>query len=327
MKKYLFTLALGISLLFSGQAFAACSETQVAEMTWASGRVVAKIIDFVLTAGYDCKVELLSAGSQSAVASMLEKGKPHILPETWVNSLEEAVNTGVSKGKFKDYGNIFSDGGLETWWIPAYMAETHPKIKTVKDVIENSKVFKDPEDPRKGRFYTCPSGWACSRINKNLAKAYGLDEKFNVFDPGSGENLKASIAKAYARKEPWFGYYWGPTAVLGKYPMMQIKLNAYDAKGHVCNQSDACANPHAGQYPSSSVIKLITKDYAAENKDVVEFVTKMTIPNEVVNAVLAWQEDNSADYSQTAAYFFATYPDLWQGWVTKKALKKLKKVL
>ena len=37
--------------------------------------------------------------------------------------------------------------------------------------------------------------------------------------PGSAAGLDGSIAKAYENKEPWLGYYWAPTAILGKYPM------------------------------------------------------------------------------------------------------------
>jgi len=41
---------------------------------------------------------------------------------------------------------------------------------------------------------------------------------------GSGETLQTSIAAAYDEKAPWFGYYWAPTAVLGKYPMVKVEV-------------------------------------------------------------------------------------------------------
>ena len=63
---------------------------------------------------------------------------------------------------------MFSEGGVEAFWIPAYMAKTHPNINTAQDLYDNALVFKDPEDPRKGRFYNCPSGWVCGTLTKIL---------------------------------------------------------------------------------------------------------------------------------------------------------------
>jgi glycine betaine/proline transport system substrate-binding protein len=53
-----------------------------------------------------------------------------------------------------------------------------------------------------------------------VLKLVGLER----FQHGSGETLQTSIAAAYADKAPWFGYYWAPTAVLGKYPMVRVEV-------------------------------------------------------------------------------------------------------
>ena len=39
----------------------------------------------------------------------------------------------------------------------------------------------------------------------------------HLVDPGSAAGLDGSIAKAGDRGENWFGYYWSPTAMVGKY--------------------------------------------------------------------------------------------------------------
>ena len=294
-------------------------KTDVVAMTWASSEMATKVIEFVLRAGYGCEINSSSSSSVVAVTSMIEKGTPHINAEVWVGTLQELMDRGISEKKLTDKGDIYSTGGIEAWFIPAYLAEKHPNINTIQDVIANPQIFKDPEDPSKGRFYTCPSGWACSRVNKNLARAYGMDASYNIFDPGSGDNLAASISKAYARKQPWFGYYWAPTAILGKFPMKQIKMDAYDAKGHICNQDKNCATPHAGQYPVARIAKIMATPYANSNKDISKFMKKMAIPNDVVNKVLAWQEENKADYNQAAGYFMASYPKIWKKMGAKKS--------
>ena len=58
-----------------------------------------------------------------------------------------------------------------------------------------------------------------------MFEAYDMKAKgWTLFSPGSGGNLDASIARAFAREEPIFFYYWGPTAILGKYPSYALEL-------------------------------------------------------------------------------------------------------
>ncbi|GIR66009.1 MAG: hypothetical protein CM15mP70_11160 [Pelagibacteraceae bacterium] len=47
----------------------------------------------------------------------------------------------------------------------------------------------------------------------------GEGKGFNLVDRSSGGALAGSIAEAYEKGEGWLGYYWAPTAILGKYPM------------------------------------------------------------------------------------------------------------
>ena len=38
---------------------------------------------------------------------------------------------------------------------------------------------------------------------------------WKLIDPGSAAGLDGSIAKASDSGEPWFGYYWNPTSMVG----------------------------------------------------------------------------------------------------------------
>ncbi len=328
MKKILFATLTTITLLFASPAFAKCNgTTNIAELNWESAQVSAEIFKFIIEAGYDCEVDFITAATIPSITSMIEKGTPHISPEIWPNSNKEQVESNLANGHFIDLGDMYSEGAIEAFWIPAYMAETHPHINTAKDLYDNAQVFQDPEDPSKGRFYNCPSGWSCRIISGNIARGHNLDEKFNIFDPGSAEGLKASIAKAYARQQPWVGYYWSPTAILGKYPMKQIDLGTYNEEGHACNQTEDCANPYPGPYPVARILKIMIADYAKDNPEIVKFVKKANIPNETVNQILSWKDENQATGNETAGYFMATYPKIWSKWVTRKAAKKIKKEL
>ena len=45
----------------------------------------------------------------------------------------------------------------------------------MRDVVRYKYLFRDPEEPAKGRFYKCILGWNCEVVNTNKLKAYGLD--------------------------------------------------------------------------------------------------------------------------------------------------------
>jgi glycine betaine/proline transport system substrate-binding protein len=308
-------------------ALAACGKVTIGEMNWGSAQVISNVEKFVLETGYGCQVTLIQTTTVPCMTSMIEKGEPDIASEIWINSVKDVFSRGIDDGRVVEVGNVLSDGGVEAWWIPAYVAEAHPKIKTIQDVIANAKLFPDPEHPSKGRFYNCPAGWACKTINDNLFRAYDMGEAFNNFNPGSAEGLAGAIAKAYERQEPWFGYYWAPTAILGKYPMVQVKLEDFDAEGHACNAKPDCADPHAGRYPQSRVVSVTTKDFADNHETELAFIKKIAIPNDVMNEVLAWGESNQAEGNEMAGFFMLTYEKLWSSWLPSDVATKVKKAL
>jgi glycine betaine/proline transport system substrate-binding protein len=322
------TLALIITMFVATRAtYAACGNVTIGEMNWGSAQVIANIEKFILETGYGCQVELVQTSTVPCMTSMVEKGEPDVASEIWVNSVTEVFENGVRDNRIVNAGNVLADGGVEAWWIPEYFAKAHPEIKTVQDIIANAQLFKDPESPSKGRFYNCPSGWACKIINNNLFRAYGMAQHFNNFDPGSAEGLAGAIAKAYERKEPWFGYYWAPTSILGKYPMTLVELGAFDAKGHTCNSKEDCATPHAGRYPASRVVAATTKAFAASHPAELSFLQKISIPNHIMNAVLAWGEDNQAEGNEMAGYFILNHQDLWSSWLPTDVAQKVKRAL
>lgn len=329
MKRFIIAaLALGAMLsITSGIALGACGKVTIGEMNWGSAQVIANVEKFILETGYGCEVELIQTATVPCMTSMVEKSEPDIASEIWINSVKEVFEKGVQDGRIISAGNVLADGGVESWWIPKYVADKHPNIKTVADLMANAKLFQDPEDPAKGRFYSCPSGWMCKIINQNLFNAYGMGKAFNHFDPGSAEGLAASIAKAASRQQPWVGYYWAPTPIMGKYPMVQIKLNAYDAEGHVCNSNADCDKPHAGRYPPSEVLAATTKKFAESHPEELAFIKNISVTNDVLSEVLAWGEDNQAEGNEMAGYFMIKYEKIWSAWLPADVAAKVKKAL
>ena len=309
-------VATGTLIMAASPALADCGEVSMTEMNWPSSQIITHVSKFLMEQGYGCTVELVPSATITSVASLAENNEPDIVTELWLNSAGEAYLKLENEGKVSRLTEVFNPGGLEGWWIPSYLAEAHPELKTVADVLANPDLVG-------GRFNNCPVGWGCRIANDNIITALGLRDKMEVFDHGSGETLSTSIASAYTDKEPWFGYYWAPTAVLGKYPMTKIEIGDVDVEIHAANQEEGNPNPGISDFPPAPVLTVATSALSEREPAIAELMSKVSFEIDVMNSVLAWADDNGASSEEAAVYFIANNSDIWSGWVSDDARGKL----
>ncbi|MGX1097793.1 ABC transporter substrate-binding protein [Amorphus sp. MBR-141] len=322
----------GIALLAAGLAptgakAAACGTDDtisIANMTWLSASMLASVTDEILSEGYGCNTQLVPGDTVPTATSMLTKSEPDIAPEMWVSTAQAIWEKAMEKGNVYKAGDIFGSGGVEGWWIPDYLAEEHPEIKSVTDLKDNWEVFAEVSAPDKGRLYGCPPGWGCEIITNNLFKALDLGETFELFSPGSGANLKASFARKVTRKEPIVGYYWGPTAVIGRYGLVRLEMPDYDPDKFKCLTDMNCADPQLTGWQKGEVAVAATTALRDKAPAVAEFLSKMQVPNDVVNEVLAWGDEQSASPEDVAAYFLKNHEDVWTAWVPDDVAETVK---
>ncbi|WP_372738142.1 ABC transporter substrate-binding protein [Neptunomonas sp.] len=312
------------------QADNSCGKVTIADMNWSSASLIANIDRFILEKGYGCEAELVPGDTMPTGTAMIEKGEPDIAPEMWSNSMKDALDKGVAEKRLRFAGQSLSDGGEEGFWVPQYMVDKDPSLATIEGVIKSATMFKHPEDPDKSAFYGCPAGWNCQISSGNLFTALKLKDKgFDLIDPGSGAGLSGSIAKAYARQEPWFGYYWAPTAVLGKYKMVKVDFGSgIDKEEFInCSSKEDCLEPKVTMYPPSLVQTLTTESFAAKSPAAYEYLSKRSFKNEKMNELLAWMEDNQADGDVAMEYYLTNNKDNWMTWVPADVAEKVQKAL
>ena len=317
ISKYLAGVAAGAALLTAGTANADCGEVSITEMNWASSQIITEVSKFLMEQGYGCTVEKVPSATTTSVASLAENGEPDIVTELWLNSTGDVYAELEAAGKVSRLADVFNPGGLEGWWIPAYLAEAHPDLTTIEGVLANPDLVG-------GRFNNCPDGWGCRIVNDNLVTALGMRESgIEVFDHGSGETLATSIAAAYEDQEPWFGYYWGPTAVLGQYKMTKVSIGDIDADVHSRNQNADNPDPGVSDFPPAPVLTVATAALTEREPDVAELMTNVSFDVDVLSTLLAWQQENSASAEEAAVYFLANYSDVWSQWVNDAARETL----
>lgn len=318
------TFALGGTTTAQAADCGTAGTVTIAEMTWLSAASLAHVAQHVLQAGYGCDAQLVPGDTVPTATSMLNRGQPNIAPELWVSTVQTIYDDAQAKGAFYKAGDIFAGGGEEGWWVPDYVMTEHPELKAIEDLKANWKIFATAENPEKGRLFGSPPGWGSEIIATNLFKALGLGETFELFSPGSGENLKASIARAVTQHEAFVGYYWGPSDVIGKYHMVRLGMPESDPVKYACLVDANCADPQVTGWAKGQIAVAVTTDIKTTAPDVATFLSKMQVPNDQISAVLAWGDDNKATPEDVAVYFLKNYEAIWTTWVPADVADKLR---
>ncbi|MGI5836558.1 MAG: glycine betaine ABC transporter substrate-binding protein [Chloroflexota bacterium] len=287
---------------------------------------------FVIEKGYGYPVETVELTTPLAETA-LARGEIDIWLELWQQNWKDTYDKMIAAGDIQNLGPIY-EAGPQFFIVPTWVSEEYD-IKTVEDLKRPDvvKLFENPENPSKGAFINCITGWECAKVNRAKFKAYGLDEYYDIVEPGSSGAMDAALAGPQKRHEPVFGYYWAPTALMGMFdwhvieePEFSKEVWAEVEKG-VDDESykpkEACA------YESLPIDIGIHKDTPQKAPDVVEMLKKMDVGLEPINKTLAWAKENDVQPTseEVAVYYLKTFEDRWTTWMPAENAQKIKEAL
>jgi glycine betaine/proline transport system substrate-binding protein len=320
---------LGSLLLCAGAGGASaqsCGDVTIASMNWQSAETLANIDKLILSKGYGCNAQVITGDTVPTLTAMAEKGRPDIAPEASVSQAPGVVTRAIADKRLIETVNVLPDGYVNGWWIPKYFADAHPEIKSIADVLKNPKLFPAPEDASKGAVYSGPQGWGGTVITAQLFKAYdGSKAGFTLVPTGSGAALDASLIKAYERKQGWVGFYWEPTALLGKYKMVRLSSGAHDeGEWKRCTTVADCPDPKTNDWPTEQAKTLVTAKFAQRSGPVMDYLKARQISNADMNKAMSWAMDHQASGEDAARQFLKANPEVWSKWVSPEAAKKIK---
>ncbi len=299
-----------------------CGKVVMADMNWASASLMANVDKIILEKGWGCEVELIPGATMPTFASMNEKGAPDVAAEQWANAVANPLAKAVGEGRLHIANEAPIKGLGEGWWVTPGTLKRHPELKTALDILAHPELFPDAEDSSKGAFVGCPAGWGCQLANANLFRAFEMENKgWVLVDPGSAAGLDGSIAKAAESDKNWFGYYWNPTAIIGKYGMVPMDFGVPFAgsenwDGCIVKPEQECADPKPSAWTQSVVNTVVTDKFKKNaGKHVMKFLSKRTYPGEVMNAMLVYMQDEQAEGADAAIHFLKNHEDVWTAWL------------
>lgn len=295
------------------------------DLNWDSNRFHTALARFIVEKGYGCKTDATPGDTMPLIMALI-RGDNDVMMELWEENVKDVWKKAEDQGKVEKVGVNFPDA-VQGWFIPKYLADGKAKgLRSVSDLPKYKDLFRDPEEPSKGRFTNCPAGWGCEDVNSKKLKAYGLLKDYTNFRVGTGAALDAAIAGAYKRKKPILFYYWGPTWIMGKYDMVQLKEPKYDPKvwDNLLKNDKA---KKACAYPVVAVEVAVSKPFADKAPKITAFLSHYHTNNAMVSKALTYMQEHNASAKDAALHFLKTRKDVWTKWVPADVAKRVESAL
>jgi ABC-type proline/glycine betaine transport system substrate-binding protein len=299
-----------------------------AELGYDSADILTDLARIILEEGFGCATEAIP-GATLPILQGLIRGDIDVNMEVWTDNTPEFWIEARNAGSVRELSSVFDDAA-QGFYVPRYLVEGDaargiealaPNLKSVADLPQYASLFRDPEEPNKGRLYNCVIGWYCEGINNVKMEAYGLNASFTNFRPGTGVALEATMEAAFVRGEPWLGYYWEPTGILGRLDMLRLEEPPYsDACFAEMNALAEANTPEratvACDYPIVVAVVALGSRFAGAIPGPLEaFLDAFYLPTATINELLAFIEANDASTLEAATAFMRAQPEVWGAWL------------
>lgn len=297
-----------------------------ADAGWDSIRLHNDIAGIIIREGYGYKTDVIPGGEPSSLMG-ISTGDIDVYMEIWTGNVIDQYNEMLENGDIIELALNFDDNA-QGLYVPTYVIKGDPErgiepmapdLKSIHDLPKYWELFRDPEDPEKGRIYGSIPGWFADTVLQAKHENYGLDEYFNYFQPGSDTALAASLTKAIEAGEPWVGYYWEPTWISGKYDITLLEDEPYS--------DELWEDGYRCEYPSQRLTIAVQNKLPEQAPDVVEFLKNYHTSSALVAEALAYMQDNEATTEETAIWFLKEHEDLWTEWVPADVAEKVKNAI
>jgi glycine betaine/proline transport system substrate-binding protein len=285
----------------------------IARMAWPSAALLAEIHARVLKAQFDCSVQVLQSDLAPALSGMAATGQPAVAPEMWIARVADQWNAATKDQKLRQVGQSYAQSQFEGWYVPDYVAEEHPELKSAAALKDDWQLFA--EGGKKAKFISCPADWACAVINRNLVKAEGLDGLFDVVEPKNRFDLDQTIAAAVSRKQPLLFYYWQPNATLAQFGFKPVDLGPFSKDDFTCLGKRNCADPKPSSFAPEPVVIALAQWVFTDAPEIAAYFQRAQMPVDEMDKLLAELSEPGATVESVADRFVAERSEVWQKWV------------
>jgi len=309
MKKMILVLLSAMILALAG-----CGEIEKLENTivlgegnWDSFTFHNQVVKFILVEGYNKEVDVVPADTTLGLAGLIG-GDIDVYLELWSDNLA-TYKDDIATGKYLELSVNFDDNA-QGIYIPRYLQEQYPDLISVQDLERYPELFPNPEGGSKGIIYGGTEGWSATAFLREKITNYGLDEYYVFKTIDSTDILNATLLAAYQKEEPWVGYNWEPTWIIGLLDMILLEDTTYSPEAFAIGE---------GSFPSVRVTVTSNPALKDDHPEVYTFLTNYETSSELTSQALAYMQENDVEADIAAIYFLESNTDLWKDWVSEEA--------
>lgn len=250
---------------------------------WSDAEFVTKLAAKLMTDKLGQKVELV----QTDVAPLYQgvsRGDIDAMMMAWLPATHADYYDKV-KNRVETLGTVY-DGAKLGWVVPTYIPES--EIASIEDL-------KKPDVQKKlsGTIQSIDPGAGLTRLSQQAVKDYALDDyKLQI---SSEAGMLTTVDRAM-RGEKWFvATSWSPHWMFGKYKLRYID------------------DPKKSLGEAEHVDILASKDFTTENPKAAEFLSRMKVPLDDLEAAMFNAQETS--YDEAVAKYIEDHPDQIKAWV------------
>ncbi len=281
-----------------------CGSYAIAMHAWGGYTASAQVVAEIAKKELGCTITQTTLDEGPTTYDAMEAGTIDVVIEDW------------GGGRWKDWvdrGAVVEAGlngnvGLIGMYVAPWMAAKYPDITDSKNLNKYASLFKTADSGGKGAWYEGPPGY--TTIGEKLVSANKLN--FKVIFSGSEAALVDGFTKAEANKTAFIGYAWQPWTLFAKIPNLEtghVKFPAND-------WTDAAKASGLTDYPSSPLMKLISKKLNDANDPFTTLVKNFSWTNDDQNSVAADIESGSTA-AVAAQKWIDANPDKVKAWLGK----------
>ena len=249
-----------------------CGTVTLNENSWVGSTANVYVIKNVLESKLKCDVKITQI-AEIPVYQALSTGKVDAVLEDWQHvdqykQYEQKLKTAQDAGSNGVTGHI-------GWYVPTYVVQQHPEMKTWKGLQKDWALFKTAESGGKGELldgdpsYVTADEPLISNLKLNLKVVYAGGEASQI----------TQVKQAYAQKKPILFYWYTPQWLNAELKLTEVMLPARTPGCDSDVKKTNCA------YPSYDLRKVISSKFAKSGSPAVNVIKKFSWTAQDQNAV------------------------------------------
>ncbi|MGH2998323.1 MAG: glycine betaine ABC transporter substrate-binding protein [Gaiellaceae bacterium] len=277
----------------------------LANNSWEGSVANNVVAQYVIEKNLGYNVNLLTIDEIPAWPAMVQ-GKVSAVMEVWGHS---PLYAQYVKGNHK-----VVDAGLEGpsgnigWYVPTYLMQQHPELKTWKGVQKDWKLFVTPQSSPQGQFLD----GAPSYVTNDQALVKTLKINMKVVFAGTEAAQLTEIESDYKAKKPVIFYWYTPQYQNAIYKFSQVALPPW---------TTTCAKLKPAQincaYPPYHLYKVMAANLPKQAPTVANFIRRFNWTSDDQNSVAYDIAVKHMSDSAAAAAFVSSHQALVKSWLSR----------